>query len=55
MQVKNKLVPIVAVPECGERCHVYVVDTYFAKLPPEALDKDNFYVQPVAGFEAREI
>ena len=55
MRVKNKLVPIVAVPECGERCHVYVLDTYLAKLPPEALEKDNFYVQPVADFEAREI
>ena len=25
------------------------------KLPPEALEKDNFNVQPVADFEARKI
>ena len=42
MWVKNKSVPTVAVPECGERCHVYVLNTYLAKLCPEALEKDNF-------------
>ena len=46
MRVKNKTVPIVAVPESGERCHVAVLDAYLGKLPPEAYEKDNFYVQP---------
>ena len=48
MRVKNKVVPIVAVPESGDRCHVLVLDAYLSKLPPEAFEKDNFYVQPVS-------
>ena len=27
----------------GDRCHVSFLDTYFMKVPQEALDKDNFY------------
>ena len=27
------------------------LDTYLGKLPPEAFEKDNFYVQPVASFD----
>ena len=46
MRVKNKVVPIVAVPESGDRCHVYVLDLYMQKLPAEAITRDNFYVQP---------
>ena len=44
MRVKNK--PILAVPESGTRCHVYVLDLYMKKLPAEAFSRDNFYVQP---------
>ena len=40
-----------AVPESGSRCHVYILHTYLGKLSPEALEKDNFYVQPVASFD----
>ena len=46
MRVKNKVVPIVAVPEAGTRCHVHVLDLYMQKLPPAAFTRDNFYVQP---------
>ena len=43
--MKNKVVPINAVPEAGNRCHVYILDLYFSKLPKE---RDVFYLQPVA-------
>ena len=43
----NKVVPIDVIPEAGTRCHVYVLDLYFEKIPREAIEKDNFYVQPV--------
>jgi hypothetical protein len=32
----------------GDRCHVSFLDTYFMKVPQEALDKDNFYLRPLA-------
>ena len=46
MSVKNKVVPMLAVPESGTRCHVYVLDLYMKKLPAEAFSRDNFYMQP---------
>ena len=46
LRVANKVVPIVAVPEVGSKCHVKVLDEYLHRLPKEALEKDNFYVQP---------
>ena len=46
IRLQNKTVPIIAVPESQSRCHVYLLDKYFLKLPPEAIEKDNFYVQP---------
>ena len=48
LRVKNKVVPIHAVPEAGEHCHVYVLDRYLEKIPEAAFEKDNFYLQPVA-------
>ena len=48
MRVQNKTVPIIAVPESGNRCHVFILDTYLGKLSPEAIESDNFYVQPIA-------
>ena len=46
MRVKNKSVPIMAVPSAGTRCHAFILDTYLGKFSPEALEQDNFYVQP---------
>ena len=34
--------------EAGERCHVTVLDKYLSKLPPNARDKDIFYLRPIA-------
>lgn len=36
-----------ATVEKGNRCHVHVLDLYIQKLPPEAFEKDVFYLQPV--------
>lgn len=46
LHVKNKVVPVIAVPEAGLRCHVRILDEYLRRLPEEAMEKDNFYVQP---------
>ena len=48
LRVKNKAVPIHAVAEAGDRCHVYILDRYMEKIPKEAIKKDNFYLQPIA-------
>ena len=47
LRVKNKVVQIEAAAEAGKRCHVYVLDCYLEKIPKEAINKDNFYLQPV--------
>ena len=44
LRVTNKSVPVYSVPEAGERCHVYVLDLYFNKIPPGAIAKHNFYL-----------
>ena len=36
-----------ASPERGNRCHVYVLDCYMQKIPPEAFNNDTFYLQPL--------
>ena len=33
---------------CVERCHVHLLDKYISKLPPEAREKDIFYLKPRA-------
>ena len=34
-------------PSAGRRCHVYLLDLYVSKLPPDAATKDVFYLTPV--------
>lgn len=54
MRIEHKIVPIYAVPEAGTRCHVFILDEYLRKLPkPLAFEKDNFYLQPIAGAEIK--
>ena len=48
LKVKNKIVQSLAVEAAGNRCHVYIIDLYFSKLPEEAFVRDNFYVQPLS-------
>ena len=45
---ENKVVRQYACPELGERCHVSLLDTYFAHIPPTAFERDNFYLRPLA-------
>ena len=47
LRVTNKRVPVYAVPEAGEKCHVSVLDKYLSKLPLDAIERDNFYLTPL--------
>ena len=48
LRVTNKRVPVYAVPEAGEKCHVRVLDKYLSKLPLDAIEQDNFYLTPLS-------
>ena len=37
----------VTVSEAGERRHVYLLDLYISKLPPDVHKADAFYFRPV--------
>ena len=47
LRVKNKVVPLYACPELGNKCPVAMLDKYIAKLPPAAKEKDLFYCRPL--------
>ena len=47
MRVENKIVPVIANPEAGIRCHVAILDLYLSKIPASAVSKDVFYLQLV--------
>ena len=51
MRVNHKVVPTLAVPQAGTKCHVFVLDMYVQNLPEEAIIHDNFYVQPCRSFQ----
>lgn len=47
LHLKNKIVPIYAVPENRPRCLVFLLDLYFSKFPPESSNiQDVFYLRP---------
>ena len=48
LSVPNKVAHQYQDLECGDRCHVYVLDKYLRKLPPNAYDQGVFYLRPVA-------
>ena len=48
LRVKNKSVSIFAVPNAGNRCHVFILDLYLSKLSKEAFQRDIFYLKPVS-------
>ena len=48
MRLEDKSVTIVANPVVGERCHVFLLDTYISKLPPAAVEKDIFHCKPLS-------
>jgi len=37
----------VCMPAAGERCPFCILDTYISKLPPQAFEKDLFYIRPL--------
>ena len=47
LRVKNKVVPLYACPELGNKCPVAILDKYIAKLPPAAKEKELFYCRPL--------
>ena len=42
---------ILADPTIEKRCHVYLLDLYRSKLPPEAIEMDHFYYYPREGVD----
>ena len=53
--ISNKIVPIYAVAEAGERCHVHILDLYLSKIPKEAFERDNFYLRPLTALPANPV
>ena len=47
IRLKNKVVPVFANPEAGDRCVVKILDVYISKLPSRAREEDIFYLQPL--------
>ena len=45
LHVANKIVPVFACPEAGERCPVHILDLYLNKLPQAAIEIDVFFVK----------
>jgi hypothetical protein len=46
LNVPNKVVHQYQDVNAGERCHVFVLDTYLSKLPTAAKEMDSFYFRP---------
>ena len=42
------MVPVYANPSAHPRCLVYLLDKYFSKLPPRAIDMDVYYLHCVS-------
>ena len=45
MRIENKVVPIYANSEAGDRCHVRQLDVYLSKIPDQARELDIFYLR----------
>jgi len=50
LDVDNKSVSIFRNEEAGERCLVFLLDTYLKRLPQGAIQKDLFYCRPLEHF-----
>ena len=48
--VQNKIVPLMANKQAGDRCHVQILQKYLSKIPPTAYQHDYFYLRPVKEF-----
>ena len=47
VRLDHKSLTIVANPEAGSRCHVFLLDRYLSKLPKNAVVKDILYCKPL--------
>ena len=47
LNLENKCVTQFSKKESPSRCHYSLLQQYFSKLPPEALQKDAFYCKPI--------
>ena len=47
LNLENKCVTQFAKKDSPSRCHYSLLQQYFSKLPPEALQKDVFYCKPI--------
>ena len=52
LHVENKVVPIYASKDFGDRCHVRLLDLYLSKIPERARKLDVFYLRPLPGVPA---
>ena len=52
LRVENKVVPIYASKDFGDRCHVRLLDLYLSKIPERARKLDVFYLRPLPGVPA---
>lgn len=43
MKLDHKSVTVMANPDAGERCIVFLLDKYLRKLPVDVADKNFFY------------
>ena len=50
----DKTVHALAGAQEGNLCHVHVLDFYLKKIPPEAFEKDVFYLHPVKDWASSE-
>ena len=51
LNLTNKTVRYYAQPALGNKCHVLLLRLYISKLPPTAIEHDNFYCKPLQKFE----
>ena len=45
---ENKVIPVYALPETGDKDHYFSLGLYFCKVPSEVIEKNEwFYLQPI--------
>ena len=47
LRLENKVIHQYETPECGDQCHVSILDKYIAHLPPGAFQANAFYFRPL--------
>ncbi len=50
LHLENKTITIMRNETGGKRCHAYLLDKYFKRLPPQAFRNDVFYLRPLVKF-----